>query len=56
MGLGSGIRKKPIPNHGVKKAPELGSATLYLYIFCLLLPEGTFTSFFKDKKSKKVTK
>jgi len=25
-------------------------------IFCLLLFEGTFTSFFKDKKSKRVTK
>jgi hypothetical protein len=24
--------------------------------FCLLLSEGTFTSFFKDKESKKVTK
>jgi hypothetical protein len=24
--------------------------------FCLLLFEGTFTSFFKDKKSKRVTK
>jgi hypothetical protein len=26
------------------------------YCFCLLLFEGTFTSFFKDKKSKRVTK
>ncbi len=25
-------------------------------IFCLLLFEATFTSFFKDKKSKRVTK
>jgi hypothetical protein len=24
--------------------------------FCLLLLEGTFTSFFKEKKSKRVTK
>jgi hypothetical protein len=24
--------------------------------FCLLLFEGTFTSFFKDKKAKRVTK
>jgi hypothetical protein len=30
MGLGSGIRKKPIPDPGpgVKKAPDPGSATL----------------------------
>jgi hypothetical protein len=26
--LGSGIRKKPIPDPGVKKAPDPGSATL----------------------------
>jgi hypothetical protein len=25
MGLGSGIRKKPIPDPGVKKAPDSGS-------------------------------
>jgi hypothetical protein len=25
MGLGSGIRKKPIPDQGVKKAPDPGS-------------------------------
>jgi hypothetical protein len=25
MGLGSGIRKKPIPDPGVKKAPDPGS-------------------------------
>ncbi len=32
MGLGSGIRKKPIPDPGVKKAPDpgSGSATLVL--------------------------
>jgi hypothetical protein len=28
MDLGSGIRKKPIPDPGVKKAPDPGSATL----------------------------
>ncbi len=28
MGLGSGIRKKPIPDPGVKKAQDPGSATL----------------------------
>ncbi len=28
MGLGSGIRKKSIPDPGVKKAPDPGSATL----------------------------
>jgi hypothetical protein len=28
----------------------------FLNFFCLLLFEGTFTSFFKDKKSKRVTK
>jgi hypothetical protein len=28
MGLGSGIRKKPIPDPGVKKAPDPGSAAL----------------------------
>jgi hypothetical protein len=27
-----------------------------LSFFCLLLLEGTFTSYFKDKKSKRVTK
>jgi hypothetical protein len=26
------------------------------FFFCLLLFKGTFTSFFKDKKSKRVTK
>jgi hypothetical protein len=29
--------------------------TLFLKFFCSLLFEGTFTSFFKDKTSKKVT-
>ncbi len=28
----------------------------YFYFFCYLLFEGTFTSFFTDKKSKRVTK
>jgi hypothetical protein len=28
MGLGSGYRKKPIPDPGVKKAPDPGSGTL----------------------------
>jgi hypothetical protein len=28
MGLRYGIQKKPIPDSGVKKAPDLGSATL----------------------------
>ena len=27
MGLGSGIRKKPIPDPGVKKAPDPGSGS-----------------------------
>ncbi len=30
MGLGSEIRKKPIPDPGVKKAPDPGSATLVM--------------------------
>jgi hypothetical protein len=28
----------------------------FLQVFCLLLFEGTFTSYFNDKKSKEVTK
>jgi hypothetical protein len=28
MGLGSGIRNKPLPGPGVKKAPDPGSGTL----------------------------
>jgi hypothetical protein len=37
MGLGSGIRKKPIPDPGVKKAPDpgSGSATLLTDMFKL---------------------
>ncbi len=30
MGLGSGIRKKPIPDPGVKKAPDPGSGSATL--------------------------
>jgi hypothetical protein len=30
--------------------------TFQHHFICLLLFEGTFTSFFKDKKSKRVTK
>jgi hypothetical protein len=40
MDLGSGIRKKPIPDPGVKKAPDpgSGSATLIKSVsFCLYL-------------------
>jgi hypothetical protein len=29
---------------------------LFIMFFCLLLFEGTFTSFLRDKKSKEVTK
>jgi hypothetical protein len=29
---------------------------IFLELFCFLLFEGFFTSFFKDKKSKRVTK
>jgi hypothetical protein len=38
MDLGSGIRKKPIPDPGVKKAPDpgSGSATLYKTVIILL--------------------
>ncbi len=32
------------------------STVLKIVFFCLLLFEATFTSFFKDKKSKEVTK
>jgi hypothetical protein len=39
MGLGSGIRKKPIPDPGVKKAPDPGSATLEITRF-----DGTIMS------------
>jgi hypothetical protein len=28
--FGFGIRKKPIPDPGIKKAPDPGSATLYI--------------------------
>jgi hypothetical protein len=40
MGLGSGIRKKPIPDPGYK-------------FFCLLLFEDTFTSVFTNKNSER---
>ena len=36
MGLGSGIRKKPIPDPGVKKTPDPGSATLVRAHICWL--------------------
>jgi hypothetical protein len=32
MGLGSGIRKKPIPDPGVKKAPDPGSGSATLAV------------------------
>ncbi len=32
MGVGSRIRKKPIPDPGVKMAPDSGSATLFVAI------------------------
>ncbi len=39
MGLGSGIREKPIPDPGVKKAPDPGSGSAKLlksnFFFCL---------------------
>jgi hypothetical protein len=31
MGLGSGIQKKPIPDPGVKKAPDPGSGSATLH-------------------------
>jgi hypothetical protein len=37
MGLGSGIRKKPIPDPGVKKAPDPGSATLAVLVSILMI-------------------
>jgi hypothetical protein len=40
MGLGSGIRKKPIPDPGVKKAPDPGSATLKHLLFIRYLNES----------------
>jgi hypothetical protein len=36
MGLGSGIRKKPIPDPGVKKAPDPGSGSATLIVSLLL--------------------
>jgi hypothetical protein len=39
MGLGSGIRKQPFPDPGVKKAPDPGSATL-VYIKFLTFING----------------
>jgi hypothetical protein len=36
MGLGSGIRKTPIPDPGVKKAPDPGSGSAKLLVSLLL--------------------
>ncbi len=43
MGLGSGIRKKPIPDPGVKKAPDPGSGSATLHC----TPTKTLRSNFK---------
>jgi hypothetical protein len=42
MGLGSGIRKKPIPDPGSRgqKDPGSGSATLIFKIFSSILEQG----------------
>jgi hypothetical protein len=32
-------------------APHIFTCNIFLYFFCLLFFEATFTSFFKDKKS-----
>ncbi len=56
MGLGPGIRKKPIPDPGpgVKKAPDpgSGSATLKTTIFLFKLEFGTLFSLLQDKNFK----
>ncbi len=36
--VGSGIREKPIPDPGVKKVPDPGSATLYFMFVTLHFP------------------
>jgi hypothetical protein len=40
MSLGSGIREKPIPDPGVKKAPDPGSATLRKMLLFLKPPSN----------------
>ncbi len=49
--MGCGVGDPPNAKTIFKKKIKKNSK-----FFCLLLFEGTFTSFFKDKKSKKVTK
>jgi hypothetical protein len=49
MSLGSGIRNKPIPDPGVKKAPDPGSgyATLTTGSLCLVL----YPPYFYEKRT-----
>jgi hypothetical protein len=59
---GSRIRGSGITGWGI--SDSVGESAIFAIelqnaikmFFCLLLSEGTFTSFFKDKKSNKVTK
>ncbi len=46
----------PDPAIFVIDLQDANKKLIFFLNFCLLLFEGTFTSFFKDKKSKKVTK
>jgi hypothetical protein len=46
----------PDPAIFVIDLPDANKSCFLEHFFCLLLFEGTFTSFFKDKKSKRDTK
>jgi hypothetical protein len=43
----------PDPEPETDPEPKTDPKTIFKEVFCLLLLEGTFTSFFKDKKSKR---
>jgi hypothetical protein len=46
----------PDPAFFVIDRQDANQKLIFLLFFCSLLFEGTFTSFFKDKKSKRITK
>jgi hypothetical protein len=51
------MEQDPDPAFFVIDLQDANKKLIFLfYFFCLLLIEGTFTSFFKDKKTKRVTK
>jgi hypothetical protein len=57
---GSGSRSMPLTNGSgscyFRHRPSRCQQKTKFFFFCLFLFDGTFSSFFKDKKSKRVTK